>query len=875
VVADVTQRLANIADAARYGFACVYAVRIEGIPTIFVERDLEGTAPTHYTVDGSLVVDDSAALGAEIDRREGIGRALPFTLGLLDTETVRGYFRRPAYVARLTRDMGVSNLDAVWVEHLFAGNTKLATSGTVYVGNETMLYAGQALTAGLGPSMISMTRDIYGRRYAHKAGSTSAIAASGPLAFRGRLVELFAVPVNPFGVVDQDAGGDMLSRAAAVWIGHVAGRPRREGAIWSVECTSLDRLLAEQVVSGVTASGGFQGSADSWVLVREPNASYAIFASIVGHQLVEYMAPFTSLTAGDRVRVSTLRRLLSEAWETKIVGSTDNDFGIGSLTWRWVGDELAWAGLFEWVPPTGGPHALELIVTTAGTVTGYASTGSTGEPVEGKGQPGLGVLNGLTQLDGAVSGDTYYVDTQIRGRSVVTDGTFVGSVDSGDPANLPATGSVIIKGEGGDLHRSYVDLAVTSDGAIQLDLDADALPVATEGKVTLVFAFEDRGTPATVARRMLVSTGLSLNGAFDVLPRGAGYGIAEDNVDSPSFLAAFDALFTNLVLDLSIEDAASFASVYGGLLALSQRGVVLRAAADGSAIALTAIRTGLSEGELAAGTIDRTTLAVSPDGGLSPVRARDTLIAPNVVEVRVPAKGNDNAGTITIADASAVEAEGAERWTMNVLGLARTSAVGPVEAWAVALFALAKTGQAVEFDVVPWLNVEVGDTVAVNLPEHPGVWDYATGAPGYVGPGRVIGVRRGLATGNTTLSVLLSGVFETFQLSPSALVESFDGTAGAPTAVYVDAAYLPIFTSYLETAADFDLVPYTAGIGDLSARYTVNAVALVGGDCKMTVSAVTGTYTLAVGHWVTLPPSAECVPEQLEYMHTDSDGVWS
>jgi hypothetical protein len=113
----------------RYGFAPIYWITIAGVPVVWIERSTGLTLPSGYTVeDGSLVIDDSAAVGVEsINRDNGTAVSLALSFKLLDTATARDWLRRPTKTMSLTADLsaiataatvsdsaGWSNGDAAW-----------------------------------------------------------------------------------------------------------------------------------------------------------------------------------------------------------------------------------------------------------------------------------------------------------------------------------------------------------------------------------------------------------------------------------------------------------------------------------------------------------------------------------------------------------------------------------------------------------------------------------------------------------------------------------------------------------------------------------------------------------------------------------------
>ena len=75
----------TLAAAIPYGWSLNYHLMVEGIPTIFCERVYDQVAPTNYTLDGSLIIENGAALGSQVDRAGGdnIGRGYDLSVRFL------------------------------------------------------------------------------------------------------------------------------------------------------------------------------------------------------------------------------------------------------------------------------------------------------------------------------------------------------------------------------------------------------------------------------------------------------------------------------------------------------------------------------------------------------------------------------------------------------------------------------------------------------------------------------------------------------------------------------------------------------------------------------------------------------------------------
>jgi hypothetical protein len=109
----------------QYGWSHVYWMTIEGIPFLPCERALSKTVPIGFGSEvATLVVDNSARVGAVIDRNTGIGAGFPLSFKLLDSPTMSAYMTRQTVVRYLAvgGQQHQSSSDArrrVWLD--FAG----------------------------------------------------------------------------------------------------------------------------------------------------------------------------------------------------------------------------------------------------------------------------------------------------------------------------------------------------------------------------------------------------------------------------------------------------------------------------------------------------------------------------------------------------------------------------------------------------------------------------------------------------------------------------------------------------------------------------------------------------------------------------------
>jgi hypothetical protein len=144
---------------------------------------------------------------------------------------------------------------------------------------------------------------------------------------------------------------------------------------------------------------------------------------------------------------------------------------------------------------------------------------------------------------------------------------------------------------------------------------------------------------------------------------------------------------------------------------------------------------------------------------------------PNPVIIDTGCMLNEGA-KVTSRDSVAIQECGAHSLELKCPGMSTEEAIV-----AGRNFIYLGAGQyAITIGVAPWIDVQAGDPVILNL-SHPGIYDWENGttAPASV-PGRVVGWSRDLVTYEQTLTVLINGPGgETNLLCPVALVASKSG----------------------------------------------------------------------------------------------------
>jgi hypothetical protein len=880
-----------------YGWGVCYAAKIEGLPYVFVEKDPPGTsAPSGYTVVRGLVVDGSAAVGAVIDRRAGLGGGYDLTMSFLDSglgatgptrqsttdaALVRGIFKTPAAHTRLTATLADTEVATITVDD----TTDFASSGTVYLGKEAIAYTGKTAT-----TFTTLTRGAPSgdwRAYDHNVDSAIAsYLTDTPQIWRGREVELYAVPVDPFGTVP---GADLLAEAVLIWRGHVQAEPRRRSGLWQVPCRPYDRRLTEPLGAGVSGRASWQLDDDELVTIDDANLTLWATVTVRDATAGEYsydgveFQPFTAYTDGDTVKASTWRAAVvsslttassSLGWAPGDDGNTiTNTPTIDGFSWRktFSGGQLTYILTLEMTPGAANQIAEFWCNVNSGLTP----------PQFVVIQPPPGPTMEVTL---ASTGDSYEVPSSATWATSVGIYTLAVVVEDGNTSTIPATGSVIVESDdqvsvftynNKTIEGKYVLLQLDTGQQPNLAPFAEDLIAGDVAEVSVRIGFLDEGALPDVLRRMLASSGRGDNDAtYDTGAQGQGYDLA--HVDHTSFDDQLGtAPWNDLTMSLIIDQDTSYADVFGGLLALGNKAVVTRW--DGSDRRITCVETGLADTGYYVSTITDSDLVMTGAGGGSVKSLDSAYPRPNAIKLEVQSAPGVDDLSIVANDTQAQKAHGVEAWDVTTAGLLFAQAYNALEAWSHELLGLGLVRpQLAEINVHPGTVAEVGDLVRLTL-THPELWTYSTGLPGYTGPARVLGSRLGLTTGVKKLTVMIDGAHKRLALCPSEQITAFDGAYSPPTApawVEVRQAAYNLLKQWHDRSGNFDLAAYLPSSDRDDQRWTISAVTDTGSACRLTVDSQTGSFTATTSWYVAAPDSQVTTAAQDDHAHCDSDGWW-
>ena len=854
----MAQTIDTLAATVPYGCSLWYFLQVDGCDTIFCELAEGATAPSGYSLDPSLTIEGAPKIGSVVDPKTMIGSAYDLAFGLRDTAAVRALLSFPSLTTVTSEPYLGSAALAV------QDTTGWPASGTLHLGTTAITYTAisSGQFTGLNPGVY---QDHY-RRY-----PVGAVVSSSPRYWVGRRVRLYAVVLDPMGY--WWASGNVLSDAALLWTGYLTAHPERQATSWTLTARSYERRLTEPFATAAEGKARWDLSDDANVRVSPECVIqfrfYRKYSDVDGDPVSDLLdtvaiQPWAAVTSSS-IPGSLARSLVRDAWNA----STHSAY---------IGD-MEWSPTI--LPGTGGfGRRYTLRVNLESFGTGVALSGhAVGIIVEIHGGPCFLLPSNNFRFI------LPWTDTGLHHDVSIGQATLTVTVTDSDPADLPTSGYVKLSGDDQDATYRYDNLVIddAEGSVVRLDLsrdtpaplialaaleDADELP-----SPDVTFLWMSDGTFPVAMQTMLQSSGDGDRGTYDTLPAGAGYGL--DGVDEASFSAVFDGAFRGLGASVVADIDTSFAELFSGLMQLSRRGITTAPTADGG-IGLVAVNLGAPDTAVPVVTITDDDLAWVSGSGVNPIRTVTSSLPPSRVEATPVMADQDRAAPVIVRSSEAAE-WGSGALAVKIPGVATSRLIGPVYAWSRGLFAGAETQQRLELDVTPDVSPAIGSVVRL-VTTDPAVWDYATGTPGYDGLARVWGSQFNLETGLRTLTVETYGE-GVAPLSPSALIDTYDGPDTGPTYVYLDRAYVALMQSYLDAGLGVTnprLRLYLPGSDDTDTWITYASVTDTGTACRLEVDDTDGSYDLSAGSWrLTLPALAACNTEQTKYLHTSQHVRWT
>lgn len=853
----------SIWDATRYGWTPIFWLTISGIPVVWTQRATGLTLPSGYTTeDASLTLRDCGDLGTEhIDRDRGLGVAMPMAFKLLDGATVRDWLRKGTYRAALTASLAAGGGTATVDD-----TTGWPASGSFFAGLERITYSGKT-----GTSFTGLTRATVGSlAYRHATGSTAQYLSERSQLWLGREVVLWATPCDASGYV---SGATLASDAVQVWRGRLDKQPVREVDGFRFEALPLERLLDEQLVSGVTGrvvdAGQKYQVSTAWAFDVTLIAFDSAGAEVWSYAI--HAEPFLADADGDLLSAEEIRARIVDAWDDGVTaaGATTD---LSSLSW--------WLHQGKW-------KARVVVVNDATIVKVARWTTLAGAEVWFE-APDPSWPGGMS-ADSKIDIGWHHAGSPLQAYS--TSGPtgipgFAGlcvQLDEGSPDDVVAPG--LVRLTAGDRSALYAyQVAGNSAGLLYLAgllAGGTTAPLTAaelaDADATVVYTSEDSFPDLML--RALEDSGTGLRGTYDVGAVRQGYGVPDTSIDEASFLAVSGPVGS--LQGRSDPAGRSFVDCFGGLLGLFRKAVVCRPQATDTVRTqrLTLVDTAPFGSGWATTITDDDLLSHSGDAVSSVSRAE----APTVMKVTRPhGAGSDEVDTLTFTDQNASDIAGRREveYEVPALDLAALRAVALPAARS--HMAADQTAQAIELRVGPWVAAEAGDIVYLDGLTHPSLWTWSgsAGAVGYTGPGRVVGRLLDPNEVIVKLNVLIDGAVQCRALAPAMQVSAFSH-ATAPAWIEVPLMYLAHMTAALADAgAAVWLYHYQPGQTEVATqRHQISAVAEVAGVLRMTVVATAGGHTLSTANrsTLTLPTTdgGHLSTWQGTFAHVDDGTDWA
>jgi hypothetical protein len=841
----------------RYGFAPIYWITIAGVPVVWIERSTGLTLPSGYTVeDGSLVIDDSAAVGVEsINRDNGTAVSLALSLKLLDTATARDWLRRPSKSMSLTADLSATATAATVSDSAGWGNGDAA-----WLGMERITIG----TVASSTSITGLTRATVGTlAYEHDTGTTSQIITDRPRYWRGRDVTLWATPADATGY---PTGATLEADAVQVWRGRIDTGPRRERDGFAFQALSIDRDMDRELAAVVTGS-----VVDTSARVAV-STGYSINAQVraensTGGAVWQYgltLQPFAADADGDLLTHAQIRDRVSSAWSSAVSDASAGG-DIGSLTWHTI------AGMYQ----------ARVGMAASGSIFGFLVLlifdGDHVISTKFTAKPGAWAGGGSIELNWKTKGNPLAVGGAF---SQPYEWMITAKIDGGAASSVTAPGKFRIAIDGGHRVISYQIANATNEqvylGWLAPADGAKSLPTREQmtGADVEILASVSGSLPAMMLRTLMSSGSGQRSGTYDTLKRGQGYGLDESTIAVDTFTSASAPIGT-LLGDVSTA-SNSFSSMFGGALGLFRKGVVARTTYDGL-IKLHLVNSAPFGSDYTTTISDSDLLSDDAD----PIESVTKAPAPTTIAiVRPHGGGKDSFDRIVSHDNAQVDAVGSSEIEYSIPAVDRVSLWQAAEQATVSHLAADQTAQAVDVRVPPWIVAEPGDVVWIDS-THPSLYTWSTSpsAPGYVGAARVVGRRINLRAATVVLTLITDSAITVHALSPAALISAAD-SATAPTWIDIPIQYLPHMSDALTQAgSNIWLSHYQPGEVETATQlHEVSAAAESGGLCRLTIASTTGGHSidLTKRSTLTLPTTngGKLSAWQGQFAHVDDGTTW-
>ena len=755
------------ADMIKRGCDIAWVVRIEGIRVLFTERDIKRadsasdvSLPSGYTAACSaLLISDRDAVGTELDRKTGVARGNAWEIllawnALEDDGLLDDLFARPSVTTSLAAvpDAGSDSvLEYNGTTIKVASTTGLSNGQGVYLGKEAIAIGA---VDGDGVSLTSCTRGLAGYAYQFDSQSFGNYRqlTDRPTLWRGRFVELHAHLVSREGRILDDTwlGGDYHK---CIWRGYLDAPPVPDQHGMRLRALPLCRLAGNDL--GFEVKGEIVNSVSvpsDWKKPTDELAGMLIMPNGNGVELLLLHMTYTASGA------TTTKSFLGP---TATFAAAPAPLGGWLLKLReaW-GSALAAEGIVSHESLV----TVQLLSNGAFMVSILLASGYVVDSARIVPSPSAYWVPDVTHETHVHTPNFVMFQIPIEVESP-SSGWMPIRVVSGEglqDITIPASGLGVIEGgEAREIVRwseknesILATTGITMLRIVEREINGThRAEFATGGTLSVMSGYS--GTPATVIRTVLESSGTGSRGSYDTLDFGQGLGIPEAWIDLSALMSAWQ--ISSYAIAAVNTGRSSLEDMIGGWLALAGLNMAQVVSASGEC-QISVVGTQ----PIASASAVNITAA---DVLLESIGVPQVVDAPN--EIKIDPTGLDKAASITVRDVPRIQSEGPRSWSMKVPSIEQGMAVD----FGKALIAMGDGQTAVSMSVGAWVEVQPGDVVKLTT-AHPAMFDWGTGARGpSTVYGRCVGLETHLATAKQRITLLLSGGrVETSYLAPSPYV---------------------------------------------------------------------------------------------------------
>lgn len=746
------------------GCNVIYAMQIEGIPWLFVEKiPKRATATanpsdfTNYTTSkgGGTVaglVLDGEKVAQEMDRKKGIGRArsVSFRLAYSPLEgqgIIDDLFQKPSLYSDITAD--IDSAASSFAATAVGGGW---SAGGVYLGSE-YIYAAGVSHSEPTTTFSSLTRGSWGDKYDHESGSFTASrqATDRPNVWRGRMVTIWECMVNPEGrsLFDQWLVGDYCRQ---IFKGTLDASPVPGAVGFEFTAQSLIRKLTQKM--GFTSRWSVRHS----VVPKESKTETFDQETPGGKTKKIHTAPVLYVPA-DAYKIH---------FNIKLSDSTSMDIEAG----------IAAATTFDTLSKWSASIAQDMVSQTSSKLEGGGSyqtssgayflfdvadagSGVTLEP-ESKAQAfestGPYFLEKNQESFASKTGDASAPANQIV---LKTDWDWSGMTSHpwlviyNDQAatfqdyTLPSSGYAVAEFDGvKELLKFEQATTVGDNKAIFISErglnGGDTVNLAASG-LGLTLATGAQGTLKEATLKLLESSGTGERGTYDTLGLGMGYGIDDEHIDEGSFETGGDgesnlgSKFADSGVVAVGDSQGSLEDALGGWYTLGLSCIVERRSGGGT-MRLSSVKHGVYEAPARDPSVVTITAADILIKGVNPV---EVVESPNEVTVNTKSFVTGETPMVLVRSIPEMVREGVRNWDIKAPGLAREDAYFSAQD----LIALGSGQYAISLTLGPWVDLQVGDLCVLEMNSHRGTFDFDAGTVGTTSiSARCVGLERDLVT---------------------------------------------------------------------------------------------------------------------------------